>query len=370
MTMLLIWLRHGRGVAAAALALGLPLAALARQAGRASGQLRLLKGARRLPTTGGPISWASDQQVITLTDRNTRGPELELVDVDTGKARTLMDFETALGRELLPWLFAVSPDGKHLLWAAGGPPDSRWIVSTLEGRPEADWKSLTPGHRGVGLPPLGAVWKRDSSGWVEVFDGRVAVYSLDPNRAPTQFSLTGAGPPGLPLGFTSANELLVEMDPRPPAGNRPPHATFLLVRPFDARPTWRQYSVPVPAGEEVADVALSPAGDRLAWVMSRVITGFRITGQQDGHPFADVIGSLWWSFWESALDGGGMTEIGGLLSNDIGPENQRPLNDLAWTPGGRRLSFRYHGDSWTVPVPPVMRPGAVPPGRKPTPRVH
>jgi hypothetical protein len=345
------------------IALCLPVVGAARQAAKRPGRLPLLKGARLLPGIPGCFAWASERQVVTLREGSANGLLLEAVNLDTRAARPLMRIEGAFARDVLPWRFSLSPNGRQLLWTARDRSDARWVATTLDGAVVVEWPSLSPGHGGVVSSPLGVVWKRDGSGWVEVYDGRVAIYSLDPNRAPTQFSMPGAGETGLPLGFTRANELLVDMGASGPVrGDR--RESFLLVRPFDAKPSWRRFSAPMPVEEEVTGIALSPAGDRLAWVMSKLINWFRWTGQREGHPFSVEVRIPWWSFWLSDVDGTGMTEIGGLLSTDTGPERPFAVDDLAWAPGGHQLSFSYGGRNWAVPVHAISRRDGIQPNAK------
>ena len=100
----------------------------------------------------------------------------------------------------------------------------------------------------------------------------------------------------------------------------------------------------LPASEQCA--ALSPYGDRLAWLIIYEIRPYGPAWMQRiltflGQHKHKVIG-----LWVSRLDGSHMHEIGHLPYQ---PDEEIP-QQIRWAPGGKRLSFVYKGSLYTVPA--------------------
>jgi hypothetical protein len=53
--------------------------------------------------------------------------------------------------------------------------------------------------------------------------------------------------------------------------------------------------------------------------------------------------------WISGNDGQALREIGHVDAK-LGGDERGALQDLTWLSDGKRLSFRYNGALWTVPV--------------------
>ena len=121
---------------------------------------------------------------------------------------------------------------------------------------------------------------------------------------------------------------------------------------FGARPgpaQMRDYTLQLPEGMTARKVALSPQGDRLAWIMwvhpsrSPLITFLQQRWPWLGRT-ADERGVL--RLGISRLDGTDLKWIGRMPK--LPPGDEYELGDLRWLPGGKSLSFAWKKTLWTV----------------------
>ena len=86
--------------------------------------------------------------------------------------------------------------------------------------------------------------------------------------------------------------------------------------------------------DKATEVAVSPDGRRVAWLL----TGGSGSSQ---------------ALWVSALDGGGMREIGAvpIRKGAVGGRPPSFVSQLDWVPGDKAVSFLYGDALWTVPAP-------------------
>ena len=87
------------------------------------------------------------------------------------------------------------------------------------------------------------------------------------------------------------------------------------------------------------EIAVSPKGDRIAWLLMPNLKG-RPRNVQRGAA----------SLWVSQLDGSRMREIGSAGTDVRQRSAPSLLMQLRWLPGGKRLSFLYNGALYTVPT--------------------
>jgi hypothetical protein len=197
-----------------------------------------------------------------------------------------------------------------------------------------------------------ALWLPGSRSWVQLMAGKKSLYAVVQ-------SLDAAAPVrkipiGYPrwtftnwdviasdlLGFTGADRMLAlpggAQGQRHEGRAKAPFHEFSLRSP---RSNLREYTIPLPEGLEFGEeVALSPGGDRLAWLLYVGTRGPEgVPGDAQGVQLA-----------VSRPDGREMRVIG-TLPKEAEDQYYRH-RQLAWLPDGKRVSF-YHGASrWSVPV--------------------
>lgn len=107
----------------------------------------------------------------------------------------------------------------------------------------------------------------------------------------------------------------------------------LSVWDLDALTPLHRYVVHLPA--EAQEVAVSPQGDRAAWLLM---------SKRSSSRFAPTT-----SLWVSGLDGTGLREIGSVRWDARSRTGDVP-SQVHWLPRGKRVSFVYGGSLWTVPA--------------------
>src|SRR5262249_34844636 len=111
--------------------------------------------------------------------------------------------------------------------------------------------------------------------------------------------------------------------------------------------TARHFDVRVPRGVEVREVAVSPGGDRLAWLLG-------------GRPSSSTRPPVDYSLWISGLDGSGLRELGRtrLKSEKSSSKRGERVDDrpwgLRWVPDGRQVSFLYGDGLFAAPADELM----------------
>jgi len=105
-----------------------------------------------------------------------------------------------------------------------------------------------------------------------------------------------------------------------------------------------------PAGYDICYCAVSPAGDRVAWVLVRTGQNSAMeTLQRLLHRTTQQAG-VSESIWTSTPDGQDWREIGYLRTKLELPAGSDDIYELAWVPGGKRLAFDYNNRIYTVRV--------------------
>jgi hypothetical protein len=104
-----------------------------------------------------------------------------------------------------------------------------------------------------------------------------------------------------------------------------------------ARGSLHQYEIALPTGVELGEVALSPSGNRLAWILYQ---GARC---KYGATAATTI-----ELAVSGTDGGAM-RIVGTLPTEPGEQYYRRRR-LEWLPDGAHVSLSHAGARWSVLV--------------------
>jgi hypothetical protein len=255
----------------------------------------------------------------------------------------------------------LSPDGRWLLWCdmimrrgAGG----RYAAFALDGSRMLTWTHAD--NSGNSIPPEAGypfAWMPDSRHWIELrvgqevdpksnrlvtIPGYLVIRSVDAPGVVSKKPLLSAG--GDLLGITP-QRLLLTLKPR----NGGEHDAEVEEYDLNANAALvRHFPVRAPPNGKFSyhQVALSPQGDRLAWLVP-------IEKTPPGPPFLArfwaMVGnrpSTAETLWVTRLDGSEPHEVGYL---PVKPDAPLP-EDLRWLPGGSQLSFVYKGALYTVPA--------------------
>jgi hypothetical protein len=100
-----------------------------------------------------------------------------------------------------------------------------------------------------------------------------------------------------------------------------------------------QYAVTLPEGRDAGEVALSPEGKRLAWLLHEVPEVHDAPG-----PLASVQVAV------SGTDGTSMQVLAILRRKEFGEERNAPRK-LHWSPDGKEIRFSFAGFEWAAPAP-------------------
>ncbi|HLK57386.1 MAG TPA: hypothetical protein VKU00_12525 [Chthonomonadaceae bacterium] len=238
----------------------------------------------------------------------------------------------------LPPTCALSPDGKWLLWHSHAVPPM-WIAATVDGAGERKWPDTGE------LLSNQMQWLHDSRRWLTLYQSYqrkryrfigAVIHSLEDAVADQPIRL-GDVPDGMVLGITEVGDLLIA---RYPYGERAPQVDFSACGMHPGVAVTRDYTVPLPTPLAVHGLALSPQGDRMAWLL----------GDMDNRLVAGAIVGL----WVSDLKGRDMREVDCVPVIEQATEGERTHFDLPaelrWLPDGAHLSFLYRNALWVVPI--------------------
>ncbi len=236
---------------------------------------------------------------------------------------------------------SVSPDGRWILWAPVGSAAGRWIAGSPDAARERRW----PRARSMWSP----LWWPDSRAWVEVVPAlqargevrpmaRAIVHPLD-SAMPEREIQVLAEVAGTPVGLTADGRALFQAQ-RDPEEWFPEAEQIALTLAVPDR--MQRSRVPLPHGALVTHVAMSPAGDRLAWLyMTR--PGRDSQAPRWGVWVSDLLGRHFRALGETSVV---IREVAGVETVEEGWPGT-----LRWLPDGRRLSFRLGGGLYVVPAP-------------------
>jgi hypothetical protein len=161
----------------------------------------------------------------------------------------------------------LSPDGKWILWLSD---HKTWIAASLDGTQARRW----PNQRRL---PSHCCWLPDGQHWAELASHlglnrytlrEAVVRSIHQDSAPKTAKLNVVD--GLLLGLTHRGGILIHHLTPQRAVSRASFAEVTLDAPKASVRTW---TVALPVQARVHEVALSRAGDRLAWMLG--------TGEQE-----------------------------------------------------------------------------------------
>ncbi len=306
--------------------------------------------------------WLSDREILTFEKGGSSGVRAVKIDARSGNEATL-DKLSATFRGFSPeGEMHLSPDRKSLLWNWSGPGSQprtrRWgtAISGLDGSLKVDNR---PGDN--------LAWLPDSSGWVRLTNKRgvayVQVCKLSELRADGIAIGRLTGSPiqstGIATPFGGFVALGTDRDGRLISSNLPPyltstHLAFVYglntVHPEQSR---NLRSIKLSGQQDFISAALSPLGDRIVWQtyemsLSPDLPDFILRRLHFIHqkPISNT------RIWISNGDGSGMRLLGRLEGAPM-PYMRVPTNiveNFAWTPDGKRVSFLYDSKLLTVSV--------------------
>jgi hypothetical protein len=303
--------------------------------------------------------WLSDHEVIQMV-YHAHGNCYEFTRLDTDtttltslnelnrKYRSSLCGNTSDGSQVAP-IFTMAYDSNRLIFASVDWQSNKratYIATTIDGASEIRWRFNSDAYFPLWLHDnrhwLALVQKGNAKG--DVFVGEGVVHYLDEpgrtRRIRIKCPRISNNVPSPLIGITKNDRLLsVDQKGRQSVRSVQVEDYGLLSSPGDVH----RYSIPLPMAPcEVSDIALSPRGDRLAWLL--------IQGNNNQLAQGDLPKPL--GLWVSRLDGSGMTEVGHMIAPPHGLGDYiEEVRDLRWLPGGNRLSFMYYDDLYTIDVP-------------------
>jgi hypothetical protein len=305
-------------------------------------------------------------------------PALVQMDTRTGATRSLDGLQRCIGKEGDAYNLTFSPDGQRALW--GGQPGNDLAVSSAP----LNGSSVTrrgPKPGAFWVDASNPIWLPDSRHWVQLLAGDHSLYAVvEGVDAPGVIRQVPIGSPkGTMSGFDLMRTRLLGCTPtgrvlatpdgfddyRSPGTERKINFFEFSVDGGPAR--LKQYTIGLPkAGEgydgDIAlspdeEVALSPRGDRLAWLVrvpapeeqlplwQRLSQGIPTRRSSEPRPRAQPLIEL----RTSRLDGGDMKVIGYMEpERDTKQPAKGVPYGLHWLPDGQHVSFLYDGALWTV----------------------
>lgn len=308
--------------------------------------------------------WRSDAEVVSLQPSRDQPAlfHLTVLNTHTGREQPLQSFNEAFGGLLRghrirvtvvgrpgatltyePPVASLSPEGRSFLWFGGR---LFWHAATLNGEAAGRWRQPSPLRNQ-------AVWLRDGHRWAEVetdlregryYLRRVHLHDLRDPRAGRTVE-TPALEDGFALGFTPEEKLLVRHGGASEATADTAEAEEIALTEVGLaaeRGQLDRFTFRLPEPARMVECALSPAGDRLAWVLRRQPDS---TGQ-----------SPYYSLWTCGPRGETMVQAGSMgIKHEAAARNTVngiPVGpqSLRWLPDGKRVSFRLRDRLYVLPV--------------------
>ncbi|HZO87812.1 MAG TPA: hypothetical protein VFB38_05690 [Chthonomonadaceae bacterium] len=283
------------------------------------------------------------------------------------------------------WSITLSPDGHWLVgWEPEIAHDTNGEAAVEKGTMKA---AFLDGSRVIKRIPspedkwssgsVNPLWLPDSRHWVVLLAGQQGLYAMvESLNVPGILQKVPIGyPQGITgmsaflgsrlLGSTGPDRILATPFYAAPSVSKGPQRRISFyefsIRPGAGIKDVRQYTVTLPKGpaphnRDVAlrageEVALSPQGDRLAWLLHL---------RQEPDRMTRFL-SRWIPWLRRAPKGAMVLRTSRLDGNDIQDVGYMQIQPdeflrwfqpyrLQWLPGGKRLSFLYKDAVWTVPA--------------------
>lgn len=242
-------------------------------------------------------------------------------------------------------------------------PDGKWRLTQVGGGESACTARAVDGSRSIRrkLPPgqfwtdnSNKIWLRDSRSWVGLMAGHKSLYAV------VQSVDTPGAARSTPIGFPRWTRMFPDLMPtdllglvgedrvlaKPhqdgwSRGGRPREVPFYEFSASSGAANLREYSVELPAGTDDGEVALSPDGRQVAWVLYVV--------PEDAQGNRGQLQAIQLAI--SNTDGSAM-RILGTIPREPRKAGRTGRLDPFWLPTGKHLGFFYDGQEWLVPVAP------------------
>jgi hypothetical protein len=301
--------------------------------------------------------WRSSSGAIFLRAKEHKGDSTGPLVYTVGIGFYLLQLDTRTGRETsftefnqrffgrayrMIGYWRLSPDGNWLFWPEDKSPHATWFVASLDGARRMSWSQ--PTGDAVGEDPFFA-WTPDSRRWVALvrredrrhrFRLDAVIGSLNTPGSLREIKNIHTLPDDIKsgifsqhalLGITSRNEAVAAIWD----GGQDTHAVLFSFAIDAQHPSARDFGIRFPQGANARTLALSPKGDRLAWV-------FLFDDDRSEE-----------ELWVSGLDGTRMHKVGVVSYKPLFPmADERHLEGLAWTQDGREISFIHTNALCTV----------------------
>jgi hypothetical protein len=294
--------------------------------------------------------WRTESEIIAVVF--WRGAERRpafTFDTRSGNCEELAGFTKACGG-YVDTDFLLSPDGQWLIsdafkaepfpfnWRDANSP--RWIGGRLDGTKSMLIRNEAFDRNDCGP---GAFFKDDAhfirlSGTVD--KPSFTIVSLDEQQLSVTRPLltstfgdkkTRAFPPPV-LGFTQSGLAVAMWRSEQPGG---PALVILHFDPNALEPVARRFEVLLPRGARLDECALSPTGDRLAWVFAFNTDKFPIRGRSE--------------IWLSDNRGKGLRRLVSTSVNTVAVESH--FRKLRWKPDAKTITFVQNDDLLALDVP-------------------
>lgn len=280
--------------------------------------------------------WLSDHQLLFLNYTEASGYTTSLLDTNTKKETLYKGKGTFFGDlSIDDTIFRLSTDGKKLLWVN----NYEVIATDRNGTKLGHWQ------RQLGQAMYVKEWMQDSTHWIEGIEKNDGTYAKihgigEPSQ--TEQKIDGLGD-GDFLGFTNRKTLLT-MD-----GETPFNASGqyeLIETPLDGKTKPRHIAFPFSHEVNARRVALSPKGDKLAWVVVAECPPSRMTIWLARLRRANVETEKLVSLWMSDIDGRKAVRKG-YFGSETFNSHELPTS-VEWLPDGKRVSFCYKNTLYVV----------------------
>jgi hypothetical protein len=307
--------------------------------------------------------WLSDEKLMAFPHPYYRPQMPTQLDLRTGQSMAFRRFGFIESGG-----FSISPDRRRAVFVVA----ERVVMSAaLDGS-----SHLQSDLKGNDFWTSNPTWLPDSRSWVQLITSRGTIYAvvtgLDPHDTIRKIPLgkpkgTSSGwdwMPALLLGSTQTGRILATPARFDRYTNPSPYRkiNFFEFSTGASKANLRQFIIRLPKGGTEFDgdivlspgeeVALSPRGDRLAWIIHVMEEPPRM--------------QKWLSRWLpslkaapreiielriSQLDGSDMKIIGYIDAPNQTQDDWKKWPDkLRWLPDGQRLSFLYDNALWTIPA--------------------